>query len=311
MKRIIFMVIISTFSVFLHTEKVTCEIYESDPIIERRYFLNSKLDLEAYPEYRIDDKNTSPTSSILDFASVVFLKEIRIPNYRYFKTREYMLGNIGNKSEISSLRNLAKTITEVNARRKRGKFKKNKKNRIMFEIGGLAMGFVGYNKGGFEYENDIKGYFNETSAVTPDMFIPYNFHHPGVIPTHLPEGNYQIPIIGVVPLGEESGKILNLEISQIEYVNEAKRIHWNVPDTKIGGLSKFNSKGEKVSWIEFFSASGEIKCNSDSVIQSYLTEITHQVYHNQKQVEDYHRITEGELIDQKILNEKEKIRRPD
>lgn len=311
MKRILFLIIMSIFGAFLHTEKATCEIYESDPIIERRYFLTSELDLQAYPEYRIDDKNTSPTSSILDFASVVFLQEMRIPDYRYFKTKEYMLDNIVNKSEISSLKNSAKTITEVNARRKRGEFKINKKNRIMFEIGGLLMGFIGYEKGGFEYENDITKYFNETSAVTPDMFTPYNFHHPGVIPTHLPEGNYQIPINGVVPLGEKWGKILNLEISRIEYVNETKIIHWNVPDTKIGELNKLNSKGEEVSWAEFFSASGEIQCNTESVIQSYHTEIRHQVYHNRMQVEDYQRITEGELVNQKTLNKRAKIRRPD
>ena len=292
-------------------KEVVCEIYESDPIIERRYFLTSELDLEAYPEYQIEDNKTSPTISILEFASVVFLKEIRIPDYKYFKTREYMLGNIENKSDISSFRKTAETITEDNSRRKSGAFRKNKKNRLMFDIGGLVMGFVGYDKGGFEYENDITKYFNGTSALTPDMFIPYNFHHPGVIPTHLPEGNYQIPINGVVFLGEEFGKILNLEISRIEYVNETKIIHWNVPDTKIGDCSDINSKGKEVISVEFFSASGEIQCNTESVIQSYHTEITHQVYHKQKQVEDYHRITEGELIDQKILDEKQKIRRPD
>jgi len=295
----------------LLTGTATCEIYESDPIIERRYFLTSKLDLEAYPEYRIEDNNTSPTRAILDFASVVFLKEIKFPDYKYFNTREYMLGNICNKSEISSLKISAKTITDVNARRKMGHFKEIEKNKIMFEIGGyFAMSLAGYHKGCFGYESAENNYFNQTDINSYNS-VPYNFHHPGAIPTHLTEGKYQIPIFGVVRLEKEYGKILNLEISKIAFDNANKILYWNIPDTKIGGFSKLNSKGEEVSYKEFFSAKGEIKCNADSVIQSYHTEITHQLYHNQKQVEDYHRITEGELIDQKVLDETKKIRRPD
>ena len=287
------------------------KIVEVSPV-QMRYYLNSKIELEAIPNYDIEDEGTSPTKKIFNLTSVLFSRRYDIGDYPNFDSKEYVISYNFNKSaKDQKIRKLAETINANEAGKRNGIFRHENKSKILYRMG-IIMANIGFEKGNFRYETNPEKYYQGRDH-RPEwyIYIPYNFHHPYVIPTNLPVGKYKIPIISIVRDIKRDGKspikLLDLNIDNIQKDGDKSIISWHIPETELGIYEKMNSKSETLFYQEFFSAEGQITCDSDGVIQKYHTRVHHDLYLNRIHVENYHRISKGKLLNEEFINDTRKF----
>ena len=301
--------------IFAFGNSLWAEIVEVSPV-QRRYYLESEIELEAIPNYDIEDEGTSPTRNIYDFESVVFSKEYQFGNNSDFDSKEYVISKISEKSQKDKeIKKLAESISPEKARRFNRSFRNCSK--LLSQIGGyVIMGKIGYERGNFKYESDSEKYFHGTEHW-PGWYIytAYNFHHPYSIPTNLPVGEYRLPIISTILSLKKDRKspikLLDLYIDNIQIEGSERRISWQIPETELARYEKLNSKKKKLFLEEYFSAYGEITIDQKAVIKSYNTKVYHDVYMNTIQVEKYHRNSKGILTKVEYLNKTVKFRKED
>jgi len=299
----------------VYVNTVFGEIVEVSPV-QRRYYLESKIELEAIPGYDIEEEGTSPTKKIFDLTSVVFSKRYDIGYSPNFDSKEYVLSyNSGKSKKDEEVRKQAETISVNKANKINRKFKNDKENIILYQIGVYSMMYnIGFEKGNFRYETNHENYFHGLDQ-SPSwyIYIPYNFHHPYVIPTNLPVGEYKLPIFSVVGIlreikkGNSPIKLLDLQIDNIQKDGDKSIISWHIPETELAIFETTNSKKKKMFFQEFFTAEGQMTCDPDGVIQKYHTQVHHDVYLNRIHVENYHRISNGELLNEEFIDDTRKF----
>ena len=107
------------------------KIVEVSPF-QRRYYLVSKIELEAIPDYDIEDKGTSPTKKTFHFESVLFSKEYPIGDSSNFDSKENVISyNSGKSAKDKEIRKQAETIHSNDSEKRNREFKHKKNNKIL------------------------------------------------------------------------------------------------------------------------------------------------------------------------------------